>query len=727
MYPVSELYLSRIQERSIQCTWYGTITTKTGKIYNLDDKWIALDRSEFAHEICTNDYIEIGTACIASLRLYVYITSVTDLYDHTTYYINGKTVDRYELYDAEIKLTFRLFFEDGTYEDVPLKTFVVSDPVRSIDMLQLTAYDYMKKFDSTDITTLTDATAYDFLSLACASCRVQLGMTSQEIAALPNGDIKTYISPNTNDLVTTWRDMISFIAQMLGCYAYIGYDDKLYLKQYSMSQDRVIGSDQRFSADIADYETYYTSIVSTYKEDKTVSGAFSEPDDGLQYDMGINPFLQFPLQQYRDAAIENIFFSYLSTLRYTPASISCPVDPSIECGDIIEITENHGVFLKYTCITSINYTLSGVMTIDGTGRDPHLVTLESKLVKLVKGESSDIDSASMKYYDFVNAERIVIGDGEHKQIIKFNYIATRDTHIDFHAQVKLYADTTETLIDEDTWDENSANLKITYYINGKELTQYYPLEEYFDGYHMLTLIYAFFASSISNGTFIVDLEVQGATIIIEQYDSRSYIAGVGLMGEDAWNGRIDIFEDFDAIGLEDNIGLQSDSVDVHTVEDIKAANINEVIVINPARFLGSLTETLSATSNIMVIRPGINTDYYSTNCTVSDNAWIGSGYIQQGSAAFVVTGSIYGVDHVVLTRSIGAVFLVEFDNSGHWQGYSTDTNTWQDDVAMTSIQLTSLTASQWAQGGTVVKIKALIETDCSLQVINIYGGRINNA
>ena len=64
---------------------------------------------------------------------------------------------------------------------------------------------------------------------------------------------------------------------------------------------------------------------------------------------------------------------YLSTFRYTPASISCPVDPSIECGDIIEITEPEktGTFVQgdqsmaagdysyargYNCLADGNYS-----------------------------------------------------------------------------------------------------------------------------------------------------------------------------------------------------------------------------------------------------------------------------------------------------------------------------------------------------------------------------------
>ena len=89
-------------------------------------------------------------------------------------------ISRYSAYHSKVKLSFFLKLEDGTWEEVPLGEYFISDAMRSGKFISITAYDAMNKFDK-DFKMITNGTPYDLLMYVCKTCGVELGMTEEEV------------------------------------------------------------------------------------------------------------------------------------------------------------------------------------------------------------------------------------------------------------------------------------------------------------------------------------------------------------------------------------------------------------------------------------------------------------------------------------------------------------------------------------------------------------------
>ena len=155
MYPVSDGFLRAVKSNTRKYYWTGTIVTKAGVFYEFGAK-----------------EIELGTVYAAEMG----ITLLSD-------------IDRYTLEDAQVTLVFHLVLADGSVEDVPMGVFEVSEANRLAKCLELKAYDFMLRFDKSFNGFETVGTAYDFITLCCKRCKVELANKRAEIDAMPNGGV----------------------------------------------------------------------------------------------------------------------------------------------------------------------------------------------------------------------------------------------------------------------------------------------------------------------------------------------------------------------------------------------------------------------------------------------------------------------------------------------------------------------------------------------------------
>lgn len=165
----------------------------------------------------------------------------------------------------------------NSWETVPLGIFKIKEANHTAEGVEVVAYDNMAKFDKVikkKKQTLGFATdsMYTFISLACTKCNVTLGMTQAQIEALPNGhssvdDIEIYGDVKDTDFandIETYRDLIFWCAQTMGCYATIDRQGQLVFKQYTQNVVDDISDQIRLSgAAFEDYTTHYTGIYFT--------------------------------------------------------------------------------------------------------------------------------------------------------------------------------------------------------------------------------------------------------------------------------------------------------------------------------------------------------------------------------------------------------------------------------------------------------------------------------
>ena len=172
----------------------------------------------------------------------------------------GMNIARNSWVGGTITLQVGLKLASGLYEYVPVGIYTIAEAKHSRSGVEITAYDNMSKFDALLSFSTTYGTPYELLTAICHSCSVDLGMTEEEIEALPNGTRTLGIYPD-NDC-ETFRDLLSWIACTLCCFATITRTGELVLRPFYGTSVGSFDSSKRFTGcKFSDYVTSYAGIT----------------------------------------------------------------------------------------------------------------------------------------------------------------------------------------------------------------------------------------------------------------------------------------------------------------------------------------------------------------------------------------------------------------------------------------------------------------------------------
>lgn len=547
MYPVSKEYQKAISESSRSFFWTGTITTKAGKKYTFGNKDIVKGSGYISRQCSGSSEIELGSVYAAELGISLF-----------------SDIDRYSLEDASITVSFHLKVGDA-YEEVPMGIFYIAEANRKIKTLELKAYDAMLNLDKNFNKGLSSAFPYDFLSLLSKACHVELAQTKEEIEALTNGAELLGIYQE-ND-IETWRDFLYYLAQALGCFSTIDRDGKLRLIPYGITDNKTVDSRHRFSSTFSDFVTRYTAVSSTNKKTDIAEYYSVKPDDGLTMNLGVNPLLQFGLEEKRKRIINNIL-SAITIVNYVPFDSDTIGDPALDLGDVIKFTGGHADETKRSAITSIETKINGKQTIKCVGKNPRLASAKSKNDKNIAGLESSMNENKLSIYTYVNALKIGVG-AEKTSIVNIEFASGDETNAEFHAEVildvksnavsrKVDAETTIEIGEENkvitipvNWtDDGKTLLKAYYVLDGKEVEQFHPSETWFSGKHLLNLYYPIIEMEANElHTFEVMIELTNGTATIEPQNAMATISGQGLGAQERWDGRITVDEEIKMVEL----------------------------------------------------------------------------------------------------------------------------------------------------------------------------------
>lgn len=555
MYPVSKEYQKAISESSRSFFWTGMITTKVGKKYTFGNKDIVKGSGYISRQCSGSSEIELGSVYATELGISLF-----------------SDIDRYSLEDASITVSFHLKVGDA-YEEVPMGIFYIAEANRKIKTLELKAYDAMLNLDKNFNKGLSSAFPYDFLSLLSKACHVELAQTKEEIEALTNGTELLGIYQE-ND-IETWRDFLYYLAQALGCFSTIDRDGKLRLIPYGITDNKTVDSKHRFSSTFSDFVTRYTAVSSTNKKTDIAEYYSVKPDDGLTMNMGVNPLLQFGLEEKRKRIINNIL-SAITVVNYVPFDSDTIGDPALDLGDVIKFTGGHADETKRSAITSIETKINGKQTIKCVGKNPRLASAKSKNDKNIAGLESSMNENKLSIYTYVNALKIGVG-AEKTSIINIEFASGDETNAEFHAEVildvksnavrrKVDAETTIEIGEENkvisipvSWtDDGKTLLKAYYVLDGKEVEQFHPSETWFSGKHLLNLYYPIIEMKANElHTFEVLIELTNGTATIEPQNAMATISGQGLGAQERWDGRITVDEEIKMVELS---GLSTNTI-----------------------------------------------------------------------------------------------------------------------------------------------------------------------
>ena len=583
MYAVSDAYKKAIQDNARSYYWTGKITLTDGTEYPFENKDIVKGSGYVTRQCCASSEIELGTVYAAELG----ITLLT-------------SIDRYILTGAIITLSFHLDIGNGTYEEVPIGIFEISEANRTVKCLEIKAYDYMLRFDKDFDATVTNGTAYDLLALACETCKVELANTKEEIDAMPNGSFT--LGVYTENDIETWRDLIFYVAQVLGGFLQIDRTGKLKLTKYGNTSVADVPNTQRFTSSFSDFITRYTAVSSTNVRTKTAEYYALDPDDGLTMNLGTNPLLQFGLAETRKTLLTNIL-SDIAVVRYVPFDSTTIGNPAFDPGDVITFSGGQADEAQITAVTGITIKVNGKHSLKCVGKNPRLAQAKSKNDKNITGLVNSIEAGKIAVHSYMNASPYTIGSTD-TEIVSIEFASNEDTDAQFFASILMDINAYEvsktgqatgtitipasasggmaTTQDESftlTWqDDGDAVIQVTYIINDNVLTTYYPIETWKSGKHILNLYYPLSGLTANTyNTFRVWLKMSGGAASVGRAQAIATVSGQGLSANKVWDGRLE-FSDTAALvrfGTLKSVGYTS-------------AVSTELITPTPAAFLDSL-------------------------------------------------------------------------------------------------------------------------------------------
>lgn len=278
--------------------------------------------------------------------------------------------------------------EQGLYEEVLLGHFFIDKPEWTFNGVECVCYDAMNNFDRSMSLSMTEGKIYDFVSLACQRCHVTLGMTQQQIEALPNGNITLKVYKE-NDM-TTYRDLISWCAQTTATNATINRDGELVFKAYNMTSVYTFTAKDRLgrSSKYSDFSSFYTGISMVNIDAQVTKYYGLDPDNGSVMNLGSNPLLQ-PYEGETEEELEtkrrNIL-NAISIINYTPFKTKIHRPLVFDLMDVIQISGGLiGNETVTSCITKYDWTFMGGYNISCSGSDPALASAKSKTDKNLSG------------------------------------------------------------------------------------------------------------------------------------------------------------------------------------------------------------------------------------------------------------------------------------------------------------------------------------------------------
>lgn len=449
-------------------------------------------------------------------------------------------------------------------QTIPVGVFYVDTAEHTQGITKITAYDKMTNFDkATSIDVGAYGSIYEYLVLACNACHVNLGMTEEEVRALPNGT-QPHELVEMGD-IETWRDIIFWLSVQIGGFATIDRNGNLVLKAYKSTVDDTINSSIRYNtSQYGDEIITYSGINITITEDQQTYYYHNDPDEGYTLNLGQSPFMQTAKAQ-REHYIENLL-TEIENIAYNSCSVSIPFGIHYDLGDVLQFTGGQGSSTNKFCVMAYSWTYYGEYKITSIAG---VKNSKSKTDKNIQGIISTIDKDAFTSYEMhIPAIGYTISDGEERRIINAVIASNTKTKAQVHIEILLESVATSGSTDfsEITFtdlQDISTKAKVRYLLNSEEDANVHPVETYMDGDHILHLMYILPLAANDTVYFDVYLEAEDGDLIIPQSGIWLYASGAGLAGDGKWDGTIKCEDESEMFGfVEISVANASDSVSV---------------------------------------------------------------------------------------------------------------------------------------------------------------------
>ena len=506
MYPVSSAYKAAMHAKVQRFRVTGTV----GSVAFSDENILAGSLS-VSNQCSDNDNIGIGQVYIGELNCT----------------FMNVPLSRYDWYGKEITLYFGQGLGDGTFEDIPFGVYTISEAEYTASGTVVKAYDHMAKLDKKCSSLLTGTTAYNIARKACQSCGVELETPEGEFKSFANGTVTLGVYAE-ND-ISTYRDVISWLAQTCGCFATASRTGGILFKPYGTAPVDTIDPENRFKGcSFSDYETRFSGMSVVNIESQTTNYYANNPDNALTYNLGSNPYLQISVSHSLTTMRRNVL-NALSVIRYVPFKATCIGNPAYDLGDVLVFSDGLADGDRLYCITKYAWTHNKGYSMEGVGKNPALASANSKSDKNIAGLISNTVSDDLfRYVVLRNGEDITVEDGNSQSVMFARYLVSKPCHVRFNFEILLSSTPTAT--------RSTMEVKAIYKADGVEITDRYPVETWTAGKHILTLQYDLEHDDTVSHSFDLWLETDGGSITIPASDAYEVISSTGLAADSNWEG-----------------------------------------------------------------------------------------------------------------------------------------------------------------------------------------------
>ena len=671
MYEVSESYKMAVSNNNRKSKMRATLQLGSNTI-NLNDSDIIKD-SVYVNNQCTNGN-EYEYGCVYSAECGITIKSA---------------LDRYNLYDCELKLYWSLY-NGVEWEEIPLGVFYISEPNRINDKISIKALDGMNKLD-VSVDEDTQGTMVELLHYISEKCDIELAQTDDELAEFVNSNVQYSVFADTVD---TYRDLLAYICMLSAAFATFDRFGKLKIVQYATEKCVTFGKKQRFTnSTFSDYTTKFVGIKARFIAEENYSPyEEGETGNGLVLDMGDIPILR-GLSETKHAVLGAVF-DVLKNVSYTPFELETLGNPALELGDMIENTSVGSDANTYVSpITYYNWTYRGKQKLKAVGGNPKLAGVNNKQGKQISSLESEIQSKNITVKNYSNAEALTVNSNE-VEIATFNYASTENSKLIFLMTVRLTMDLDGVLSIKFYNDgaEDKTRVFNKYLERGEHfitISELYTSEtnerhtisikahmEYFESDTRKSIAdnktqNNFLDAIKNNGATVTDNVVVFPTYTVESIDTtvatanivvggvNAILYGQGIAGEGKWDGTINFAEEVVSALFKGMLNFEnaSDVVSVN-IQSPTSSDISENV--SSIAFGGSLlidtTNIKEYTNMIEVIRDYVFSTLYADNYTYDK-------YVTTNNNMFSLK-TIYNYDSQEEAIDSGKMCSVALDYSG---------------------------------------------------------------
>ena len=384
------------------------------------------------------------------------------------------------------------------------------------------------------------------------TCGVELAQSEAEIKALsPNAEILRQLDGSYR--VSTWRDCVGAIAQLLAGFATIDRLGRLRIVQFGETPCVTLSENARTNAKISDFSCHYAALVIETDTDTFTSDI--EGESGLERTISDMPLAESGTAEVRQGICDAVL-ARLRALDYTPAAVTMPGDPALELGDRLALPTADAA--PETLVTHLVWKFRGEMTLKGVGKNPYLAGAAAHTDAQLRSLQKQADANKIIYYSFTNGSDIKVKDnGKETHAVNLTFVTTQDTSAMFLAQVLLTAEPDAEVVKlpvtgdmasdfggAATPEQDAAlTLTVRYYLDNVLIDSFTPAQRLVRGAHALALFYPFpDLEGAASHRWSVRLLCAGGGVKIAKGQIRATITGQGMAVGDAWDGTLEFEE-----------------------------------------------------------------------------------------------------------------------------------------------------------------------------------------